>query len=176
MTSDTATEDLVADIASRLGSRRLACAESCTGGLLAQMFAKATGSIDWFPGGIVTYQKDAKVALLGLEPGPVVTHAAARAMAAGAAKLFGCEVAVSITCAAGPDPLDGVAPGTIFVGTFVDGEARSHLHRIRGSVDIVCRSARDYALRDLMVDLTASRPAPSTSTSTSTERAVPCRP
>jgi PncC family amidohydrolase len=147
---------VVGAIAAGLAGRRVACAESCTGGLLSQALAKADGSIDWFPGGVVTYQTDAKVALLGLEPGPVVTHAAARAMAAGAARLFACEVGVSITCAAGPDPLDGAGPGTIFVGTFVDGECRSHRHYVAGSPDAVCRAARDLALNDLRRDLTAS--------------------
>jgi nicotinamide-nucleotide amidase len=166
-------ELLVADVAARLGTRRLACAESCTGGLLSQTFAKAEGSSDWFPGGVVTYQKDAKVALLGLEPGPVVTHAAARAMAIGAARLFSCAVAVSITCAAGPAPLDGAVPGTIYVGTAVDGRTRSHLHRVPGQPDAVCRAACELALRDLLRDLDD---APTNTGSTAREGAVRCRP
>jgi nicotinamide-nucleotide amidase len=136
-------------IVERLAGRRLACAESCTGGLLAQTLAKAEGSSEWFPGGIVTYQKDAKFALLGLEPGPVVTHEAARAMAAGAARLFECEIAVSITGAAGPDPLDGAPAGTVFVGTAVGGDVRSHRHWFPGTPDSVCHRATEVALRDL---------------------------
>jgi nicotinamide-nucleotide amidase len=146
-------DDLVAKIVDRLASRRVACAESCTGGLLAQTFAKAEGSIDWFPGGVVTYQTDAKVSLLGVPPGPVVTHAAARAMAVGAARLFDTEIAVSITGAAGPAPLDGAEPGTVYVGTIVDGVTRSHLHRVPGSPDAVCHAARDLALHDVLRDL-----------------------
>src|SRR4051812_25746100 len=85
---DAARQNLVAEIVAALDGRRLTCAESCTGGLLAQQLAKADGSSEWFPGGIIAYQSDTKFAVLEVTPGPVVTHRTAQQMAAGAARLF----------------------------------------------------------------------------------------
>jgi nicotinamide-nucleotide amidase len=140
----------VARIVAALDGRAVTCAESCTGGLLAQGFAKTEGSADWFPGGIVTYQPRAKFALLGVTPGPVVTHRAAQQMARGVAHLFDAQVAVSITGAAGPEPLDGALPGTIIIGVYHDGIAHSREYHVGGTAEAVCRAARDHALRDLL--------------------------
>jgi nicotinamide-nucleotide amidase len=152
---DDRSLDVVRRIAAALHGRDLTCAESCTGGLLAQSLAAADGSAEWFPGGIVTYQSRAKVALLDVTPGCVVSAHTAEEMARGVAALFDAPVAVSITGAAGPDPLDGAPPGTVFVGTMVDGEARSQLHLLHGTPAEICHQARDVALDDLLARLTA---------------------
>ena len=144
-----ASDVLVRRVVAELHGRRVACAESCTGGMLSQRFARADGSAEWFPGGVVTYRSDAKRAVLGVAPGPVVNHATARRMAEGVAALFDCALAVSITGAAGPDPLDGMPPGTIFVGVFVDGVVESARHHLSGSPVEVCTTACEVALRDL---------------------------
>ena len=68
----------------RQDGRTLAVAESLTGGLLASAFARASGSSDWFRGGIVAYSSVVKYDLLGVPEGPVVNGTAALAMASGA--------------------------------------------------------------------------------------------
>jgi nicotinamide-nucleotide amidase len=155
MEDDRSVDARVRHIAAELHGRHLSCAESCTGGLLAQSFAAAEGSADWFPGGIVTYQTRAKVELLDVTPGCVVSARTAEEMARGVAALFDASVAVSITCAAGPDPLDGAPPGTLFVGTMVGGEVRSHRHLLHGTPTEICCQARRLALADLLSRLTA---------------------
>jgi nicotinamide-nucleotide amidase len=143
----------VDDVVRLLGTRRLACAESVTGGLLAQCFAAAEGSMQWFPGGVVTYQRRAKERLLHLPPVPVVSREAAAAMATGAAELFDAHVAVSVTGAAGPDPLEGAEPGTVVVGTSVDGVIQTFEHHFTGAPPSVCIQARDAALADVYAAL-----------------------
>jgi nicotinamide-nucleotide amidase len=147
-------------VARLLAGRTLACAESCTGGLVAQRFAATPGSMEWFTGGVVTYQRRAKAALLGIPPAPLVSAEVAEAMAGGAARLFGTEVAVSVTGAAGPEPLDGADPGTVIVGTRVDGVARSFEHHFEGSPEEVCLQARDAVIADLAHVLEAKGPEP----------------
>src|SRR5690242_9892481 len=140
---------LAAQVGDLLRGRSVACAESCTGGLVAQAFARATGSLDWFRGGLIAYQRGVKYDVLGLDPGPVVTPEAAEQMARGVAELLESDVAVSTTGAAGPDPQDGVEPGTVFVGTFVDGQASATVHHFAGDPAEVCANASTAALRDL---------------------------
>ncbi len=99
---------------------RVALAESLTGGGLAQRLTSAEGASDYFCGSAVVYTADAKRDLLGVRQetidGPgVVSEECAREMAAGARRVFGADVAVSLTGVAGPDPHDGKPPGDVWV-------------------------------------------------------------
>ena len=105
--------EVAAQIAGVLDGRQLACAESCTAGLLMQRFASTDGASRWFRGGVVAYQPATKFGPLEVTPGPVVSKRAAREMAAGVAKLLDAQVAVATTGAAGPEPLEGAPPGTV---------------------------------------------------------------
>jgi nicotinamide-nucleotide amidase len=94
-------------IAQLLTGRRIATAESCTGGLLAARLTERPGSSAYLAGGLVAYANDAKSDLLGVDPGLIETHGAvsepvAEAMAAGALRRFGADTAVAITGIAGP--------------------------------------------------------------------------
>ena len=86
----------------------LATAESCTGGLVAARLTGVPGSSEVFRGGIVAYANDVKEAELGvpaatLEAYGAVSAEAALAMAEGARRRLGVDVAVSVTGIAGPD-------------------------------------------------------------------------
>ncbi|HWA73859.1 MAG TPA: competence/damage-inducible protein A [Polyangiaceae bacterium] len=88
--------------------QRLACAESCTGGLVGQLLTARAGSSAFFAGGVIAYENSAKTALLGV-PAPLIdAHGAvsaevACAMAEGARERFGVDIALAITGIAGPD-------------------------------------------------------------------------
>ncbi len=94
-------------IAQLLTGRRIATAESCTGGLLAARLTERPGSSAYLAGGVVAYANDAKTELLGVDPALIDAHGAvsepvAEAMAAGALHRFAADTAVAITGIAGP--------------------------------------------------------------------------
>ena len=97
-------------------------AESCTGGLCAKLITDIPGSSAVFCGACVTYTNEVKKTLLGVDPTVIEAHtevsfACAEAMASGAGRTIGTNLAYSTTGYAGPgggterDPV-----GTIYVG------------------------------------------------------------
>jgi competence/damage-inducible protein CinA-like protein len=95
-------------LARLLQGRRLALAESCSGGLLAARITDLPGASAYFAGGVVSYSNEAKADMLGVDPALIEAHGAvsgevAEAMSRGALERFGADVAVSITGIAGPD-------------------------------------------------------------------------
>ncbi|HTY95666.1 MAG TPA: competence/damage-inducible protein A [Solirubrobacteraceae bacterium] len=89
------------------GPRTVATAESCTGGLLAARLTDLAGSSDYFKGGIVAYDNDVKVRLVGVAPALIEAHGAvscevAVALAEGACERLGADFGVGITGIAGP--------------------------------------------------------------------------
>jgi len=88
--------------ANRAAGRRVAVAESCTGGLVAAALTEIAGSSDVFEAGFVTYSNEAKTKLLHvsddvLETFGSVSVATAWAMAQGALAASGADVAVALT-------------------------------------------------------------------------------
>ena len=91
----------------RQAGRRVAVAESCTGGLVAAALTEIAGSSDVFECGFNTYSNDAKQKMLHvsddlLETFGAVSIAVAWEMAKGALENADCDVAVAITGVAGP--------------------------------------------------------------------------
>ena len=103
--TDGATVD--DQVAALLAGRWAATAESCTGGLVAGRLTDRPGSSAYLAGGVVSYSNAAKSELLGVDPELIETHGAvseqvAEAMAVGALRRFGADIAVSTTGIAGP--------------------------------------------------------------------------
>ncbi|HVB06636.1 MAG TPA: competence/damage-inducible protein A [Acidimicrobiales bacterium] len=119
-TDDETMEFAVGDLLQRRG-QTLATAESFTGGLISARVVAIPGASRWFRGGLVSYASEVKFDLLGLPEGPVVSAVAAAQMAEGARKLLDADVGLSTTGVAGPDPQDGLPPGTAFVGIALPG-------------------------------------------------------
>ena len=97
----------------RAAGRRLATAESCTGGWVAKTLTDVPGSSQWFECGFVTYSNAAKVRDLGVSAGTLASFGAVseqtvREMAEGALRVTHANVALAVTGIAGPD---GAAPG-----------------------------------------------------------------
>ncbi|HEX6017367.1 MAG TPA: CinA family protein [Burkholderiaceae bacterium] len=115
---------LVAQLADRLRALgwRLACAESCTGGMIAAACTDLAGSSDWFERGVVSYSNQAKVTLLGVPQALIDTHGAVseavvHAMAEGIVRGSGVDIGVAVTGIAGPAGGTPAKPvGTVWFG------------------------------------------------------------
>lgn len=98
----------------------LGCAESLTGGQLASTIVKVPGASDVFRGGVIAYAPEVKTDLLGVEHELIqrvgtVHPTVAEAMAKGALRELGCEVALATTGVAGPGPNEGHPAGTVYL-------------------------------------------------------------
>ena len=99
-----------------------ATAESCTGGRVAERMTALPGVSAVYRGGVVSYWTSVKADVLGvpadiLEAHGAVSEETARAMAEGARRVTGADIAVSVTGVAGPDPDErGVAVGIVYIG------------------------------------------------------------
>ncbi len=102
------------ELAQRLGHAlkdkgcRIATAESCTGGWIAQCITEVPGSSAWFDRGFVTYSNNAKIQMLGVSPDALgqygaVSKEVAQQMAAGALANSEADWAIAVTGIAGPD-------------------------------------------------------------------------
>ena len=103
-------EQVVLELA-RARGLTLGTAESCTGGLIAKRITDVPGSASVFKGGVVSYHCEVKAGVLGvsqalLDEKSAVCAEVAEQMAQGARRVLGCDVAVSVTGVAGPDPDD----------------------------------------------------------------------
>ncbi|HUQ62639.1 MAG TPA: competence/damage-inducible protein A [Acidimicrobiales bacterium] len=120
---DQSMERVVADL---LVERKLmlGVAESLTGGLVGSRLAETEGASDWFRGSIVSYDSEVKFDLLDVPEGPVVSAAAAEAMARGAQKRLRADVGIAVTGVAGPATQDDQPVGTVFMGVAVGDDVR----------------------------------------------------
>ena len=144
-----------------LRSRRYAVtAESCTGGWIAKVMTDIAGSSGWFAEGFVTYSNDAKMRRLGvpravLEKSGAVSQPTARAMALGALKRSGAQIAVAVTGIAGPGgAVPGKPVGTVWLAWAVKRPRTIHvtaeLKHFRGDRETVRRKTVRAALLGLL--------------------------
>ncbi|MEK9212072.1 MULTISPECIES: CinA family protein [unclassified Sphingomonas] len=113
----------------RAAGRRVALAESCTGGLVSAALTEIPGSSDVVEAGFVTYSNQAKIAMLKVNPEVIetfgaVSTATAWGMAQGALAASEADVAVAITGVAGPGGGTAKKPvGTVvFARALRDGD------------------------------------------------------
>ncbi|MEN6486566.1 MAG: CinA family nicotinamide mononucleotide deamidase-related protein [Syntrophobacteraceae bacterium] len=131
---------------------RLALAESCTGGLIAERITTVAGASGYFDRGFVTYSNEAKTELLDvpvemLEAHGAVSEPVAAAMAEGARRRAGVDVAVAVTGIAGPSGGSEEKPvGTVFIGCATPRTTVVEKHLFSGSRDHIRESAAQAAL------------------------------
>ena len=124
----TKLENVIGDLL-RARGLKLATAESCTGGLIANRITDVPGSSDYFLGGVMAYAYEAKVAMLGVSWDTLKAHGAVSRetvleMARGARKALSADVAISVSGIAGPGGgLPNKPVGTTWFGLSApDGE------------------------------------------------------
>lgn len=164
MPTDVTLYELAAKVGERFAAarRRVATAESCTGGWIAKALTDVPGSSQWFECGFVTYSNRAKTRDLGVEPQTLaqqgaVSEATVREMASGALHRSGADAAVAVSGIAGPDGgLPDKPVGTVWFCTVRRGgdgtialEAR--VEHFAGDREAVRRATVALALRLLAV-------------------------
>jgi nicotinamide-nucleotide amidase len=153
-------------LAERVGRRLLkqgchmATAESCTGGWIAKAITDIAGSSQWLLEGFVTYSDEAKVRQLGvsravLEMNGAVSEATVRAMATGALRRSGAQIAVAVTGIAGPGGAAAGKPvGTVWLAWATRRgrtiQVGTLLKRFRGDREAVRRKTVRAALAGLL--------------------------
>lgn len=149
--------DLAAVVLKALESAgaRLAVAESCTGGLVGAKLTAVPGSSRVFAGGVVAYDNEVKLGLLGVSADALAEHGAvsetvARQMASGAARALGTDAAVAVTGIAGPDGGTEQKPvGTVWVAVQWKDTVRAFTFVLFGNREDVRHRAAQAALNAL---------------------------
>lgn len=135
----------------------LACAESCTGGWVAEVVTAIGGSSQWFERGFVTYSNAAKQELLGVEAdtlreGGAVSEAVVREMAAGALRRSHAQTALAISGVAGPSGgSPGKPVGTVcFAWVLRGGTPTAETKHFSGDREAVRKQSVIHALQGLL--------------------------
>jgi nicotinamide-nucleotide amidase len=136
---------------------KIACAESCTGGMLAAALTETAGSSDVFDRGFVTYSNQAKIDMLGVSAVTLAEHGAvseevAGEMAEGARKRSLADLTVSITGIAGPGGSEFKPEGRVCFGLAQHGHPTKVETVEFGALgrEKVRKAARKHALQLLL--------------------------
>ena len=151
---------IVAAVLDHLSGRAetVAVAESLTGGLLCSALVDVAGASSAVRGGVVAYAADAKVSLLGVDGALVALRGTVDAevalqMAVGARRRLDATWGVSTTGVAGPEAVDGKAPGTVLVAVSGPGVERVSSLSLPGDRSEVRQATVDAGLSLLLATL-----------------------
>ncbi len=156
---DKELEDLSVRVGAALLERKLmlACAESCTGGWVAEVVTATGGSSQWFERGYVTYSNAAKQELLGVKADTLrqdgaVSEAVVREMAAGALRRSHAQAALAISGVAGPSGgSPGKPVGTVcFAWVLHGGAPTAETKHFSGDREAVRKQSVVHALQGLL--------------------------
>ena len=106
----------------------IACAESCTGGLVAAHIVNVANASKVLDASFVTYANEAKIKYLGVSPSTIITYGVVSEevvleMAVGVAKETGSEVGIAVSGIAGPSGGTDKKPvGMVCFGFYVNGQ------------------------------------------------------
>jgi nicotinamide-nucleotide amidase len=148
---EASVAELVLDQCRKRGLK-LATAESCTGGMVAERLTAAPGASDVFVGSVVAYSNAVKTAELGVPEEVLARHGAvspeaAAAMATGARTRLGADVAVAVTGIAGPDGGSEEKPvGLVYLHAEAPDGARALEFQFPGDRESIRRRATVTAL------------------------------
>ncbi|NBO46575.1 MAG: CinA family protein [Actinobacteria bacterium] len=133
----------------------LATAESLTGGLLCSVLTEPPGASDVVSAGLVAYSAAAKAQVLGIDAHGLQDHSVysewtARAMADGARRVAGVDVAVACTGVAGPGSDGDVAAGNVWLAVSTPTHSAARTCVFEGDRDDVRAATVDAALQLLL--------------------------
>lgn len=147
-------EDMAHTVGRLLLQRKLsiACAESCTAGLLTAALGDIPGISAVLSESVVTYSNEAKIKYLGVSPDTLsafgaVSEQTAREMAQGICRAAGADIGVSVTGIAGPDGGTEEKPvGLVYVGVCYRGAVTVTKLNLKGDRLKVRQSAVMHSL------------------------------
>ena len=154
--------DHLTELAERLGKVLLAqgeqvsCAESCTGGGIAEAITRVAGSSAWFEAGFVTYSNRQKTAQLGVPEALFAEHGAVsqavvEAMARGAQRRSGARYAVAVSGIAGPGGGSADKPvGTVWLAWADGARCEARCYCFSGERQAVRQQSVQKALQGLL--------------------------
>ncbi|MEY3407435.1 MAG: hypothetical protein RL038_496 [Actinomycetota bacterium] len=134
--------------------KRLACAESLTGGMLAELITSVPGASQVFNGGVVAYTPEIKHQVLEIDArwlADVVTADVAIGMASGVARLMASDFSLACTGVAGPAKSGRHEPGEVHIAIWTAGQTRSVSLQFSGSRDEI-RVQTCIAMLGLAID------------------------
>ena len=135
-----------------LAGKRLATAESLTGGGIGHALTAVSGASAVYAGGVISYTNEVKHKVLGvpeelLDTLGAVSGPVAKAMAEGVRRVIGADAAVSVTGLAGPGGDEfGHSVGTVFIGYADEKTAFSREYHFEGDREDVRNQTIDAAL------------------------------
>ena len=141
----------------------IACAESCTGGLLTSRLTDVAGSSAYVMGAVVSYTNEVKTALVGVRQATLtafgaVSEQTAREMAEGVRRRIPADIGVAITGIAGPGGATAEKPvGLVYIAVAAEHMTHCVRHVFDGSRTEVKRQSTEAALamaRDLLTGKT----------------------
>ncbi|HEX7080766.1 MAG TPA: CinA family protein [Gammaproteobacteria bacterium] len=155
---DDELERLARDLGERLAGRgwTLATAESCTGGWIAKAVTDVPGSSGWFGAGFVVYSNAAKTEMLGvpaelIDRDGAVSEAVVVALAEGARRRAGADLAVAVSGVAGPGGGTADKPvGTVWFAWASPAATSTERRRFPGGRESVRRRSVACALEGLI--------------------------
>lgn len=139
--------------------KTIACAESCSGGMVADAFVSQAGASHFFLGSIVAYANSLKQSLLGISNEILTTYGAvseecARTMANAARERCGADFGLAITGIAGPDGGTEEKPvGTVWVALAGATGTSAHRLNLQWDRDMTRRYASHFAINCLRMEL-----------------------
>lgn len=152
---------LSAEVLKALAGKRLATAESLTGGGIGAAITSVSGASKVYAGGVISYTNEVKHGLLGvpvelLDTLGAVSAPVAKAMAEGAKRVLNADAAVSVTGLAGPDGDEfGHPVGTVFIGYADENTAFAREYHFDGTREQVREQTIQAALELILEQLPA---------------------
>ena len=146
--------------------KKIAVAESCTGGLISKMITDTPGASAVFNMAVTTYSNEAKTKLLDVSPETLKNHGAvseqtAREMASGILALAESDIAVAVTGIAGPSNDGSQKPvGTVCIGVATKEKCYATTFVFAGSRAQIRRMTAKMALNMAYSELGPSKRAP----------------
>ncbi len=143
--------------------KKLATAESCTGGLIAQKTTSVSGASGCFDCGVVTYSNEQKHKILGVSEETLKTFGAvseqtALEMCKGVKELADADFGISVTGIAGPTGGTKEKPvGTVWIGICSADVHKAKCFHFDGDRDAVRESTANMALEMVLKEIKKER-------------------